>query len=146
MNNVLQTIKNRRSIRKYLPKQIKDQELDIILDSAIHAPTGGNNQPWHFTVIQNKEFIDYMNVEAKKAIIQNKKIVDSINTEAKKASDDLPKFGDNILKLGNSKNFNIFYDAPTVIIVSGRKDTVSPFADCCAAIQNMLLAAERLGS
>ncbi len=85
-----------------------------------------------------------MNVEAKKAIIQNKELVDHINAEAKKASDDIPKFEDKIIKWRESKNFNIFYDAPTVIVVSGKKDTVSPFADCCAAIQNMLITAESL--
>ncbi len=45
MNEVLETIKNRRSIRNYLPEQIKDEKLDMILESAISAPTGGNSQP-----------------------------------------------------------------------------------------------------
>ena len=139
MNEVIETIQSRRSIRKYLNEQIKDEELDIILKSAIYAPTGGNDQPWHFTVIQNREFIDYMNTEAKKLILQNKELADHIAAEAKK----LPE-SDRITKIGRSTNFNIFYNAPTVIVVSGKKDTVSPFADCCAAIQNMLIAAESL--
>lgn len=141
MNEVLKTIKNRRSIRKYLPDQIKDEELDIILESAIYAPSGGNNQPWHFTVVQDKEFIDYMNGEAKKLMIQDKELMDHLNAAAK----ELPDFKDRISNLGRSENFNIFYDAPTVIVVSGKKDTVSPFADCCAAIQNMLIAATSMG-
>ncbi len=44
MNEVLETIKSRRSIRKYLPEQIKDEKLDMIFESAIYAPTGHNDQ------------------------------------------------------------------------------------------------------
>lgn len=144
MNEVVKTIKNRRSVRKYLPQQLKDEELDVILESAIYAPTGGNDQPWHFTVIQDKEFISDMNDKAKQAIIKNKKLVDRINAESKKIPDDLPDSLDKFAKLAESESFNIFYEAPTVIVVSGKKDTTSPFADCCAAIQNMLIAAESL--
>ena len=140
MNEVLETIKNRRSIRKYLPKQIKNENLDIILESAIYAPSGGNNQPWHFTVVQNREFIDFMNEESKKLMVKDKELMDLLNAESKK----LPDFEERITTLGKSENFNIFYDAPTVIVVSGKKETVSSFADCCAAIQNMLIAAESL--
>jgi nitroreductase len=49
-----------------------------------------------------------------------------------------------IADLGRAENFNIFYQAPTVIIVSARKDAVSPVPDACAAIENMLIAAESL--
>ena len=124
MNEVLKTIKNRRSIRKYLPEQIKDEELDLILESARYAPTGHNDQPWHFTVIQNKELIDKMSVESKKLMAES-----SVDWMA---------------KMGKAENLHLFYNAPTVIVVSGKKDAVSPLVDCCAAIQNMLIAAESL--
>ncbi len=124
MNNVLENIKNRRSTRKYLPEQIKDEELDLILEAGIYAPSGHNDQPWHFTVIQNKELINLMSDESKKAMAK------------------LPI--DWIAAMGKSENLNIFYHAPTVIVVSGKKEATSPFADCCAAIQNMLIAAESI--
>jgi nitroreductase len=45
---------------------------------------------------------------------------------------------------GANEKFHIFYNAPTAVIVATRKDAVAPLADACAAIQNMLLAAESL--
>lgn len=39
MNEVLNVIKNRRSIRKYLPAQIKEEDLKLIIESAIYAPS-----------------------------------------------------------------------------------------------------------
>lgn len=37
------------------------------------------------------------------------------------------------------------YGAPTVIVVSGYENAISPQIDCCLATENMLLAAESLG-
>lgn len=124
MNKVFENIKSRRSIRKYLSEQIKDNELEIILESAIYAPTGGNEQPWHFTVVQNSNLINKMSLESKK-VMENSPI-------------------DWVSKMGKSEHLNIFFHAPTVIIVSGRENATSPLPDCCAAIQNMLLAAESI--
>lgn len=47
-------------------------------------------------------------------------------------------------KMGRAEHLHLFYNAPTVVVVSGKKDAVSPFADCCAAIQNMLITAESI--
>jgi len=47
--------------------------------------------------------------------------------------------------LGNDENYNGLYGAPTLIIVSGRKEFVPLEFDCAAATQNMLLAAESIG-
>jgi len=140
VNKVLETIKNRRSIRKYLPEQIKDEELEMILEAAIYAPTASNEQPWHFTIIQNKEFINMMNSESKKLMEQNKELIDKINSESKKLTKNMSNEG--LEKMIKSPNFNIFYHAPTVIIVSGRKNSKYSINDCCAATENMLIAAE----
>lgn len=58
MNTVLQTIKNRRSIRSYKPEQIKEEELQCILEAGIYAPSGCNHQSWHFNCY-SKQRINY---------------------------------------------------------------------------------------
>ena len=123
-NNVLETIKNRRSVRKYQNKQIKQEELDIILEASIYAPSGHNDQPWHFTVIQDKELIDHMNIETKKNMV-NAPI-------------------DWLKNMGKNEKLHIYHNAPTVIVFSGRKNALAPLMDCSAAAQNMLLAAKSL--
>lgn len=124
MNQTLETIKNRRSVRKYQDKQIKDEELEKILESAIYAPTGHNDQPWHFTIIQNKDLINEINVGAKE-------VMSKMDVEW-------------IANMGKAENLNIFHNAPTVLIVSAKKNAVTPIPDCSAAVQNMLLAAESM--
>ncbi|HKL09995.1 MAG TPA: nitroreductase family protein [Clostridia bacterium] len=124
-NEVLETIKSRRSVRKFLQEKIKQEELDAIIEAGIYAATGHNSQPWHFTVIENKAFIDEMNRKTK---------------EAMKESDI-----DWVRKMGEKERLHILGDAPMVIVVSGRQENAySPLTDCANAIQNMIVAAESL--
>ena len=60
MNNTINDIMNRRSIRKYKPEQITREELDIILQAAICAPTGKNRQSPILIAVQNKEVRDLL--------------------------------------------------------------------------------------
>lgn len=68
MNEVLQNMLSRRSVRSFKNEQIKDEELDLILKAGIYAPSGMNKQSWQFTVVQNKEKIDLLAKVVRKAL------------------------------------------------------------------------------
>ena len=123
-NTVLEVIKSRRSIRKYLPKQIKVGELRAILEAGAYAPSAHNDQSWHFTVIRSKELIDRISEKSKERMAAEK-----------------PGW---VKSMGLNEAFHVLYNAPAVVVVSMRKGAISPLVDCSAAIQNMLLAAESL--
>lgn len=55
MDKILENIITRRSVRSFQQKQINKEELEQIMKAAVYAPSGMNQQSWHFTVIQNKE-------------------------------------------------------------------------------------------
>ena len=55
MKETLQDLKTRRSCRKYCPEQIKDEELDAILEAGTYAPTGMGKQSPVIVVVQDKE-------------------------------------------------------------------------------------------
>ncbi len=59
-NELLKGIKERRSCRKYKSEQIKDSELEAVLDSAIYSPTGMNRQSPKIVIVQDKETIEIM--------------------------------------------------------------------------------------
>lgn len=48
-------IENRRSIREYLPDKIDESKIELLLESAMLAPSGNNAQPWHFIIVDNEE-------------------------------------------------------------------------------------------
>jgi nitroreductase len=125
MNETMNTILNRRSIRQYKREQIEDKELELILTAGKYAPSGMNWQSWHFTVVQNPELLNKLNNYLKAFLLKsgNKEMMDRVK----------------------SKEFNIFYYAPTAIIVSGNKVAMTPQTDCALAFENMFLAAESVG-
>lgn len=54
MNETLKTLKERRSCRKYLPKQVEADVLDLILEAGTYAPTGMNRQAPVIVAVQDK--------------------------------------------------------------------------------------------
>lgn len=53
MNQTIETIKTRRSIRRFTAKPVPKEDIDVLLDAAMHAPSACNQQPWHFVVIDD---------------------------------------------------------------------------------------------
>ena len=58
MNETLKTLKERRSCRKYSPKQVETDVLDVILEAGTYAPTGMNRQAPVIVAVQDKETRD----------------------------------------------------------------------------------------
>jgi nitroreductase len=125
MNETVKTILSRRSIRKYKADQISDEELNIILDAGKFAPSGMNQQTWHFTVVQNKEVLKRINEVCKTAFLNS----------GIKIYEDRAK----------AENFTAFYNAPTFIIVTGDENAIAPQNDGSLALGNMFNAAESIG-
>jgi nitroreductase len=53
----IDAILTRRSIRKYLDKSVSDDLIKQLLISAVSAPSAGNQQPWHFVIINDKNIL-----------------------------------------------------------------------------------------
>jgi len=58
MNETLQILKTRRSVRAYRADQIKEEELDAILEAGSFAPSGKSMQPCTIVSLQDPELID----------------------------------------------------------------------------------------
>lgn len=51
---ILEAIRNRRSIRSFKPDPVPRKVLEELLDACRWAPSGRNAQPWHFAVLGGK--------------------------------------------------------------------------------------------
>lgn len=58
MNEVLENILTRRSIRSFQEKPVPRQDLETIVKAGMYAPSGMNRQSWQFTAIRNPELIN----------------------------------------------------------------------------------------
>ena len=58
MENTIDTIYDRRSVRKYTDKPVNPDLVDEILRAGMFAPSGCNKQPWEFVVFNERQIID----------------------------------------------------------------------------------------
>ena len=129
MNSVIDNILSRRSTRAYESKQVPDNHLNQIIEAAKHAPSGKNSQSWLFTVVQNTDSLLELNEAVKAAFgYEEFKRMNYYGSDFSVADD-----------------YNFYYHAPTLVIVSAPKAYYNNMADCAVALQNIFLAAHSLG-
>ncbi len=58
MNEVLDNIKSRRSIRKFKSDMLRNEDIEKIVEAGLYAPSGMNRQATITLVIKNKELRD----------------------------------------------------------------------------------------
>lgn len=57
MPDAIETILNRRSIRRFTPESVDHEILILLLKAAMAAPTACNSQPWEFIVVTEPEVL-----------------------------------------------------------------------------------------
>jgi nitroreductase len=131
-NEVINAIHTRRSTRNFTGRQVGPEQLETLLDAAIWAPSGGNNQSWLFTAIQNQELLLKLNELVREGF------------QRWVPDDDYPgKLG---AKAASQKeSYNFYYHAPAVIIASNKPNYENAMADCALALENIFLAAQSIG-
>lgn len=135
-NAVIENLLARRSCKIYKEDQIPDEDLLTILETAKYAPNGMGSQAWHFVAIQNKKERIELNDVVKKILLS---LPDDDST-SKPLLNQAKHYRD-------KPDFNFFYNAPTLVIVTSGKDpgVTSPASDCATALENIFLAAHSLG-
>lgn len=133
MNETMQTILHRRSIRRFDEKQIEENALQEILQAGLYAPGAGGRQGVLFAVCQTKE------INERLGKIKRANSSPRMATASNYVSREQPSIAD------DPKLKNAFYDAPTVITLFAPKNFLFSPEDCALAAGNMMLAADSLG-
>lgn len=118
VNQVVETILARRSVRKYKPQPVEREKMQTFVECGVNAPNAMNRQPWEIRVVDNPDFINGVTELYKK--------------EQPKAAED-PNFK------------NMFRNAPTVVFVGRDVQSGSAEFDCGLLSENMMLAAQSMG-
>jgi len=125
-----EAIHSRRSVRSYEPTTVDDTTIRALLESAVQAPSAMNRQPWGFSVVQDTARLRHYSDLAKQMLL-------AATTGDPKAA--------RYAAILSDPEFNIFYDATTLVAVSVDAPDAYADADCWLAAQNLLLAARARG-
>ena len=115
VNEVVQNILSRRSIRDFTEDQVPKEILENILQCGYYAPSGHNMQTWKFTVVRSAEKIE-----------QFRQVVEKVAKETK-------------------VHFYGFNNPKTIVLVSNDRRNADGIQDSSCAVQNMMLAANSYG-
>lgn len=130
--SAMDAIYNRHAVRDYLPQKIEKDVINKLLDAAVHAPTAMHEEPWSFVIIQNQDILNRLSDDAKELVLNEAKNSDSPHAK-------------HSLDLVNKKDFHVFYNAGTLIVICSKFQGQFVVADCWLAAENLMLAACAMG-
>lgn len=60
MSMINDFIRQRRSVRKYLTRPVDTEAIHTVLEAGMSAPSAGNQKPWDFIVVTDRDIIERM--------------------------------------------------------------------------------------
>ena len=123
---VRDAIFGRSSVRAYTPQLVDRPALQMLLEAAVRAPTAMQGEPWQFVIVQDAARLKRLSELAKKFFAEEARHLHPV-----RSSQDVVSHPD----------FNVFYDAGTLVVICARAKDSSVVADCWLAAENLMLAA-----
>ncbi len=123
MNDVLQAIRDRRSIRDYYDESVSKEALDCLVAAALQAPSARNSQPYHFTFVTDADMLSEFSSDARGVYM---------------SKEGAPA------KLKES-TYDVLQGAKLVCFIFATGNGPFVGVDCGIAVENMALAAHSLG-
>jgi nitroreductase len=125
-------LKNRRSIREYQDKEVPLSVLKEILQDTCLAPTASNRQPIRFIIVKDKQQIKRLSDESKKSLLDD--LARNPNLPLKQYEATL-----------RDEQFNVFYNAPCLMLFVGPKELYSLDVDCGLTVAYFMFSATSRG-
>ena len=126
-----------RAIRRLKPDSIPDADLQDILEAAIHAPNGGNSQPWHFVVVKDAGLRGQFGQLYREAWWAKRKM------EGIQGPEDIP--ASDVIHQSAMRLADEMGQAPVIILVCATAKGPYAMSSVIPSVQNLLLAARSLG-
>jgi nitroreductase len=123
-------IASRRSVRTYAARAVERPTIERLIRTAVLAPSATNAQPWAFGVLEGVDRLRDLSARAKAHLLERLAEFPHRQRYRERLSDPA---------------FNIFYDAPALVIVYARPSTPYAVGDCSMAAYTLMLTAHDSG-
>jgi nitroreductase len=128
--DVIEAIHERRAVRDYRDETPSESVIRSLIGEAVWAPSGINLQPWCFFVIDDPALLAACSAEAKALMLGQA----DLHPELVRMREMLA-----------APQFNIFYNAPVLVVICSTTPDEMALKDCCLAAQTLMLAAHAQG-
>ena len=112
-------------MRSYTAEKLTKSTVLSLLTAAVRAPTAMHAEPWQFVIVQDAKLLKHL----------------SDRVKATFAADTAQLHPDRFAQ----PDWNVFYDAGTLIVICAKAAGTFAVADCWLAAQNLMLTAHAMG-
>jgi len=98
-----EAIYTRRSVREFRTDPVNEKTLRELIEAAVQAPSAVNQQPCSFCVVRDKAVLTKISREAKAHMVRTSPV---------------GLMSHHFEQILNDPNFDIFYHAPALIVIS----------------------------
>lgn len=123
---------NRRSVRNYLDRQVPVELIREMIGESTLAPSAGNGQPWQFVIVTDPAVMARISDESKKTLLA-------------RIAADPEDYAARYKTLLEKEGYNVFYNAPALVMILGQSDIRNLYVDCALAAAYFMLAAASRG-
>jgi nitroreductase len=130
--NYSELMKNRRAVREFQSRDVPLEIVKAVIQDTTLAPTASNGQPCRFIIIQDRGLMKQISDESKRNLIED--------AERNPGS----PLGQYVEVLKNEA-FNVFYNAPCLVLLTGPKAIASLAVDCALTAAYFMFSATEHG-
>jgi len=125
-----EAIYGRRAIRSYMNEPLSSAMIDDLIDAAIQAPSAMDLEPWAFVVVEGAARLKELSARVKEHI---------------RPHDLPPAIAAQVQAMIEAPDFNVFHNAPALVVICATSDAPQAIEDCSLAAENFMLTAYALG-
>jgi len=120
----------RCSVRAFQSGPLERSTLRALLAAAVRAPTAMHSEPWQFVIVEDAARLKRLSEQARLGFVAETALLHP---------------GRAGLEMFSKPGFDIFYDAPCLVVICAKVNTPFAAADCWLAAQNLMLQAHAMG-
>jgi F420 biosynthesis protein FbiB-like protein len=124
-------IRGRRSVRRYRPDPVSDEDLAAVLEAGRWAPSPHNAEPWRFVVLQTRD------ARVRLAMAMGRRWREDLGRDGLAAD---------VIEAELRKSFRRITDAPAAIVVCLCADGLDAYPDGPRQQAELLMAAHSVGA
>ncbi|SDD80585.1 Nitroreductase [Sphingomonas sp. YR710] len=128
--NIDEAIWSRRAVREYDGRAVEEAVIRTLVDAAVQAPSAMNRQGWAFSVVTDKGLLADISARSKAHLLATPGFTHSEHDLHAMLAD---------------PTFDIFYQAPVLVLISSSGDVPWVIEDSALAAENLMLAARAAG-
>jgi nitroreductase len=120
--DIRETIYTRRAVREFTSEPVSESIIRDLIDAAVQAPSAVNQQPWSFCVVRDTGVLAKISHESKAYMLR---------------SSPVGLVSHHFEHILADPNFDIFYHAPVLIVISAVTDAPWAIEDCRHGLERL---------